>query len=80
MKDNYRVLFHDIEAIDVKVDLQSLFLSKCCTLPMYAIYSQCLESIRDSEKMKDIIFDKLVNKIVEREKATILNLFKIWKR
>jgi hypothetical protein len=73
MKDNdpmklaseIRALFHDIEATGVKVDLQLTAFIKA----LYPTYSHYLESLQASEKMKDMTFDKLVEKIVEREKA-----------
>ena len=73
MKDNdpmklaskIRALFHDIEAMGVKVDLQLTTFIKA----LYPTYSHYLESLQASEKMKDITFDKLVEKIAEREKT-----------
>ena len=57
-------LFHDIEAMRVQVDLQLIaFIKK-----NYPTHSHYLESLQASEKMKDITFEKLVEKIVEREK------------
>jgi hypothetical protein len=73
MKDNdpmklaseIRALYHDIEATGVKVDLQLTTFIKA----LYPTYSHYLESLQASEKMKDMTFDKLVEKIAEREKS-----------
>ena len=73
MKDNdpmklaseIRALFHDIEAMGVKVDLHVTSFIKA----LYPTYSHYLESLQANEKMKDITFDKLVEKIAKREKA-----------
>ncbi|XP_057866584.1 uncharacterized protein LOC131074052 [Cryptomeria japonica] len=60
-----RALYHDIGATGVKVDLQLTAFIKA----LYPTYSHYLESLQDTEKMKDITFDKIVEKIAEREKA-----------
>lgn len=70
MKENHmaseiKVIFHDIEATSVKLDLQLFAFVKA----LHHAYSHYLESLQASGKLKDIIFDKLVNKNVEREKA-----------
>jgi hypothetical protein len=58
-------LYHDIEATGVKVDLQLTAFIKA----LYPTYSHNLGSLQASEKMKDMIFDKLIEKIAEREKS-----------
>ena len=60
-----KAIFHDIEATGVKVDLQLIAFIKA----LYPTYSHYLESLQASGQMKDINFDILVEKIVEREKA-----------
>ena len=73
MKDNdpmklaseIRALFHDIEAMGVKLDLQLIAFINA----LYPTYSHYLKSLQSSEKMNDITFDKLVEKIAKREKA-----------
>jgi hypothetical protein len=73
MKDNdpmklaseIRALYHDIKATGVEVDLQLIAFIKS----LYPTYSHYLESLQASEKMKNLTFDKLVEKIVEREKS-----------
>ena len=56
-----KAIDHEIECTWVKVD----FLLTA----FYPSYSHYLESLQESGKLKDIDFDKLVGKIVEREKA-----------
>lgn len=73
MKDNdpmklaseIRAFYHDIEATGVKVDLQLTSFIKA----LYPTYSQCLEYLQASEEMKNMNFDKLVEKNAERENA-----------
>ena len=60
-----KALFHDIEAIGVKVDLQLTAFIKA----LYPTYSHYLESLQASGQMKAITFDILVDKIAEREKS-----------
>jgi hypothetical protein len=73
MKDNdpmklvseIRALYHDIKAIGVEIDFQLIAFIKA----LYPTYSHYLESLQASEKMKNLTFDKLVEKIAETEKA-----------
>lgn len=66
-----RALFHDIEATGVKVDLQLTAFIKA----LYPTYSHYLESLQASEKMKDITFDNLLEKIaVLRSKGRHLKI------
>lgn len=73
MKDNdplksaseIKTSFHDIEAIGIKVDLQLIAFIKV----LHPVYSNYLESLQVSGKLKDITFDKLVCKIAKREKS-----------
>ena len=57
--------FHDIDSTGVKFDLQLTTFIKA----LYPNYLHYLESLRSSGQMKSMNFDKLVDKISEREKA-----------
>ena len=73
MKDNdplksaskIKAIFHDIEAIGIKLYLQLTTFIKV----LHPVYSNYLESLQASRQLKYITFDKLVRKIAEREKA-----------
>jgi hypothetical protein len=60
-----KAFFHDIDSTGVKVDLQLTSFIKA----LYPTYSHYLESLQASGQMKAMNFDKLVDKIAEREKA-----------
>ena len=59
-----KAINHEIECTGVKVDLPLTAFIKA----LYPSYSHYLESLQASGHLKDIDFDKLVGKIVEREK------------
>ena len=54
----------EIDSTRDKVDLQLLAFIKS----LYPNYSHYLESLQASQQLKDLHFDKLVGKIIEREK------------
>jgi hypothetical protein len=56
---------HDIEATRVKIDIPLMTFIKA----LYPTYSHYLESLQASGQIKSITFDKLVEKVAEREKA-----------
>jgi hypothetical protein len=60
-----KAIMHDIEATGVKIDLPLTTFIKA----LYPTYSHYLESLQASGQMKSITFDKLVEKVAEREKA-----------
>ena len=59
-----KVINHEIESTGVKVDLQLIAFIKS----LYLGYSHYWESLQAFGKLKDLDFDELVGKIVEREK------------
>eukprot|EP00253_Pinus_taeda_P008003 PITA_08003 len=58
-------IMHDIKATKVELDIPLITLLKA----LYPTYSNYLESLQANGNLKDITFDTLVKKIVEREKA-----------
>jgi hypothetical protein len=60
-----KAIMHDIDATGVKIDLPLTSFIKA----LYPTYSHYLESLQASGQMKSITFDKLVEKVAEREKA-----------
>ena len=59
-----KAINHEIESTGVKVDLLlSAFIKS-----LYPNYSHYLESLQVGGQLKDLDFNKLVEKIVEREK------------
>ena len=61
-----RSIFHDIDATDVKVDIQLIAFIKS----LYPSYTHYLESLQASGQMKTMTFETLVEKIAKREKAS----------
>jgi hypothetical protein len=60
-----KAITHDIDATGVNIDLPLIAFIKL----FYPTYFHYLESMQASGQMKSISFDKLVEKIAEREKA-----------
>ena len=60
-----RAIFHHIDATSVKVYIQLIAFIKA----LYPSYTHYLESLEASGQIKAMTFEKLVEKIVEREKA-----------
>ena len=60
-----RAIFHDIDATGVKVDNQLIAFIKA----LYPSNTHYLESLQASGQMKAMTFEKLVEKIAERDKA-----------
>ena len=60
-----RAIFHDIDATCVNVDIQII----ACFKSLYPSYTYYLESLQSIGQMKSMTFEKLVEKIAERDKA-----------
>eukprot|EP00253_Pinus_taeda_P031134 PITA_31134 len=58
-------IVHDIKSTKVELDISLIAFLKA----LYPTYSNYLESLQANENLKDITFDSLVKKFVEREKA-----------
>ena len=56
---------HDIQATKIDLDIPLIYFLKA----LYPTYSNYLESLQANGNLKDITFDSLVKKFVEREKA-----------
>ena len=56
---------HDINSTKVELDIPLIAFLKA----LYPTYSNYLESLQANGNLKDITFDSLVKKFVEREKA-----------
>lgn len=59
-----RATMHEINVFGLKIDLPLTHFIKV----LYPTYSHYLESLQASGQRKDLAFDSLVEKIVEREK------------
>jgi hypothetical protein len=60
-----KAIMHEIEATEVKTDLPLMPFIKA----LYPTYSHYLELLQASGQMKSVTFDKLVEKVAEREKS-----------
>lgn len=60
-----RSIMHDIKATSVEIDIPLIAHVKA----LYPTYSHYLESLKASGNLKEITFDSLKKKFVEREKA-----------
>ena len=58
-------IMHDIKVTNVKPDIPMINFLKA----LYPTYSNYLKSLQENGNLKDITFDSLVKKFVEREKA-----------
>ena len=58
-------IMHDIKSTKVELDIPLIDFLKA----LYPTYSNYLESLQANGNLKDITFDSLVKKFVEREKA-----------
>lgn len=58
-------IMHDINSTKVELDIPLIAFLKA----LYPTYSKYLESLQANGNLKDITFDSLVKKFVEREKA-----------
>ena len=56
---------HDIKSTKVELDIPLIAFLKA----LYPTYSNYLESLQENGNLKDITFNSLVKKFVEREKA-----------
>ena len=57
-------IMHDIKVTNVKLNIPLIAFLKA----LYPTYSNYLESLQANGNLKDITFDSLVNKFVERER------------
>ena len=58
-------IMHDIKSTKVELDIRLIAFLKA----LYPTYSNYLESLQVNGNLKDITFDSLAKKFVEREKA-----------
>ncbi|MCY6525002.1 hypothetical protein, partial [Actinobacillus pleuropneumoniae] len=58
-------IMHDIKSTKVELDISLIAFLKA----LYPTYSNYLESLQANGNLKDITFESLVKKFVEREKA-----------
>lgn len=61
---DFKIITRDIDATGVKIDLPPITFIKA----LYPTYSHYLESLKPSDQLKSIIYDSLMEKIVECEK------------
>ena len=60
-----KYIMHDIKVTNVELDIPLIAFLKA----LYPTYSNYLESLQTNGNAKDITFDSLVKKFVEREKS-----------
>ena len=64
LASDVKSIMHDIKVTNVELDIPLIAFLKA----LYPTYSNYLESLQANGNLKDIAFDSLVKKIVEREK------------
>jgi len=65
LSSEVKCIMHDIKSTKVELDIPLIYFLKA----LYPTYSDYLESLQANGNLKDITFDSLVKKFVEREKA-----------